>query len=160
MRNLEKTLESNVKIRFPDCDPFNHLNNSKYIDYIINSREDQLLENYEFDIYKLALEEGLSWVVSQNQIAYFNPAILMETVTIQTQLIFYDHKTLALEAMMWNKNKTKLKALLWTKFVHYNLNTKKSDTHSEELMNFFEQIVIPQENPISFEERIKNLKKQ
>ncbi len=160
MRNLEKTLESNVKIRFPDCDPFNHLNNSKYIDYIINSREDQLLENYEFDIYKLALEEGLSWVVSQNQIAYFNPAILMETVTIQTQLIFYDHKTLVLEAMMWNKNKTKLKALLWTKFVHYNLNTKKSDTHSEELMNFFEQIVIPQENPISFEERIKNLKKQ
>lgn len=160
MRNLEKTLESKVKIRFPDCDPFNHLNNSKYIDYIINSREDQLLENYEFDIYKLALEEGLSWVVSQNQIAYFNPAMLMETVTIQTQLMFYDHKTLALEAMMWNKNKTKLKALLWTKFVHYNLNTKKSDTHSEELMNFFEQIVIPQENPISFEERIKNLKKQ
>ena len=43
MKQLEKTIESKVKIRFPDCDPFNHLNNSKYIDYIINAREDHLL---------------------------------------------------------------------------------------------------------------------
>ena len=102
MKQLEKTIESKVKIRFPDCDPFNHLNNSKYIDYIINAREDHLLEFYDFDIYKLVQEKGISWVVGQNQIAYLNPAILMETVIIQTQLIFFNEKTLLLEAFMWN----------------------------------------------------------
>jgi hypothetical protein len=51
---LPRQIESQMKVRFPDCDPFNHLNNSKYIDYIINAREDQLLKYYNFDVYELA----------------------------------------------------------------------------------------------------------
>ena len=31
MKPLER--ESEVVIRFPDCDPFRHLNNSRYVDY-------------------------------------------------------------------------------------------------------------------------------
>jgi acyl-CoA thioester hydrolase len=54
----EKILESQMLVRFSDCDPFNHLNNSRYIDYIINAREDQLLKYYEFDIYKMAKDLG------------------------------------------------------------------------------------------------------
>ncbi len=33
-------LGSKTKIRFQDCDPFNHLNNAAYINYLINARED------------------------------------------------------------------------------------------------------------------------
>lgn len=158
MKQLEKTIESKVKIRFPDCDPFNHLNNSKYIDYIINAREDHLLEFYDFDIYKLVQEKGISWVVGQNQIAYLNPAILMETVIIQTQLIFFNEKTLLLEAFMWNADKTVLKAVLWSKLIHINLMTKKSEINSEELMTFFKQVENPLNEPISFEKRVENLR--
>ena len=141
MKQLAKTIESKVKIRFPDCDPFNHLNNSKYIDYIINTREDQLLEFY-----------------AQNQIAYLAPATLMETVTIQTQLIFCNEKALILDALMWNEDKTVLKAVLWTKLIHYNLMTKKSVIHSEELMRFFKQVENPLNEKISFEKRVENLR--
>ena len=49
MNTLSKILESKVKIRFQDCDPFNHLNNAAYINYFINAREDQILENYHLD---------------------------------------------------------------------------------------------------------------
>lgn len=91
---LPKELESQSLIRFPDCDPFNHLNNSRYIDYIINAREDQLMSYYDFDVYKLAKEQGLSWVVAQTQIAYLAPAELMEIVTIQTRLMGFTEKGL------------------------------------------------------------------
>ena len=158
MKQLEKIIESKVKIRFPDCDPFNHLNNSKYIDYFINAREDQLMRYYDFDIYKLAQEKGISWVVAQNQIAYLAPATIMETVTIQTQLLFYNDKILVLEALMWNESKTILKAVLWSKFIHFNLKTKKSEAHSEELMIFFRQIENPLEQTITFEKRVENLR--
>ena len=158
MKQLEKIIESIVKIRFPDCDPFNHLNNSKYIDYFINAREDQLKTFYDFDIYKLAQEKGISWVVAQNQIAYLAPATIMETVTIQTQLLFYNDKILVLEALMWNESKTILKAVLWSKFIHFNLKTKKSEAHSEELMSFFRQIENPLEQTITFEKRVENLR--
>ena len=77
MKKLPYKLESNVKIRFQDCDPFNHLNNAAYINYLINAREDQILEHYKIDIYKMARTTGKSWVVGSNQIAYINPAFLM-----------------------------------------------------------------------------------
>lgn len=157
MRTGEKIIESQTKIRFPDCDPFNHLNNSRYIDYMINAREDQVLEHYGFDIYRMALEKGLSWVVTQNQIAYFAPAVLMETVTIQTQLIFCDSKTLTVEAKMWNDDKTQLKAVFWCTFMHYDLIHKKSVPHAEELMAFFKGIEARIEDA-RFEDRIKNLR--
>ena len=105
MKNFNKIIESKVRVRFPDCDPFNHLNNSRYIDYIINAREDQLLEAYDFDLYQLAKEKGISWVVAQNQIAYLLPAMLMETVTIESKLLSFDDKSLVVEALMWDEQK-------------------------------------------------------
>lgn len=154
----KKVLESKMKIRFHDCDPFNHLNNSKYIDYIITAREDQLLDNYDFDLYKLAHEKGIGWVAAQTQISYMAPVFPMEEVTIQTQLIACSEKSLLLEAFMWNTDKTVLKAVMWTKLVHFNLVTQKSHVHSEELMQFFMEIVNPLLPEVSFEERVKNLK--
>jgi len=142
MKKLEKVIESKVKIRFPDCDPFNHLNNSKYIDYIINAREDQLLDFYEFDIHKLAKKQGVSWVVAQNQISYLYPATLMETVVIQSQLIGFSNKSLVVEAFMWDEEKINLKAVLWTTLVHYDLKINRSTIHSEELMDFLNKLKI------------------
>lgn len=158
MKKLDKVIESQVKIRFPDCDPFNHLNNSKYIDYIINAREDQLLNFYDFDVHKIAMNEGVSWVVAQNQIAYLYPAVLMETVTIQSQLLSFNDKSLVVEALMWDEKKENLKAVLWTKLVHYNLKINRSTIHSTELIDFFKQIENPLNEPVSFEERLQNLK--
>jgi acyl-CoA thioester hydrolase len=158
MKTLEKLPESTLKIRFPDCDPFNHLNNSKYIDYMINAREDQLMANYNFDIYTLAQQKRVSWVVAQNQIAYLVPAVLMETVTIQTRLLSYEDKSLVFEALMWNENKTSLKAILWSKLVHFNFSTNKSEVHAADLTNLFKQIVNPVSGVSSFEERLKELK--
>lgn len=158
MKELKKVLESNMKIRFHDCDPFNHLNNSRYIDYIVTARGDQIADNYDLDIYRLAREEGLGWVSAQTQIAYLVPAYLMEEVAIQTRLISYSDKTLVFEAMMWNADKTQLKAVMWARLVHYNLQTQKSSSHSAGLMDLFGQIVYPLAEDIDFETRVKNIK--
>jgi acyl-CoA thioester hydrolase len=74
MTDFKKVLESKAKIRFHDCDPFNHLNNSRYIDYIVTARGDQLIEAYNFDVYQLAGEPGIGWVAAQTQISYFSSA--------------------------------------------------------------------------------------
>ena len=62
MKELSKTLSSKAKIRFQDCDPFNHLNNGSYINYFMNHREDELIKNYDIDVYKMASTLGKSWV--------------------------------------------------------------------------------------------------
>ena len=90
MTHLPKVVESKAKIRFQDCDPFNHLNNGSYINYFMNHREDQLIEHYNIDVYNMAKAEGKSWVSNSNQIAYLRPALLMETVVIESQLIHFN----------------------------------------------------------------------
>ncbi len=156
---LLKILESKTKIRFQDCDPFNHLNNASYFNYLINAREDQIIEHYDLDIYKHGKETGKSWVVSSHQIAYLKPAVLMETVTIETQLIDYSTKTLTVELRMWNEAKTKLKAIMWSSFTYFNLLKLSSDQHSDELLNLFEHAKLPVKET-NFEERSKNLRFQ
>lgn len=159
MEPTDKILESSSLIRFPDCDPFGHLNNSRYIDYFINAREDQLLQNYGLDVYHAANDKGLSWVVAQNQIVYLKPALLMEKVVIQSQLIDYGQRFVTAEMRMYNQNKSTLKSLLWVKFVHFNIRNQKSEIHSEEFMDLFEKVVAPLEEK-TFEERIAVLRKQ
>ena len=89
---MEKLLTSTIKIRFQDCDPFNHLNNAKYIDYFINTREDQVKDHYDLDIFKMMEAEKKGWVIGLNQIAYFIPASTMETVKIQSSLFHFSEK--------------------------------------------------------------------
>lgn len=154
---IPKILESKMKVRFHDCDPFNHLNNSRYIDYIMTARGDQLQDSYGFDIYQLLQQQGICWVFAQTQISYLSPAYLMEMITIQTQLLAYTSKSLLLEARVWNDDKTVLKAIMWAKFVHFNLATKKTEEHSAQLMEFFQGIVYPLEQQPDFESRVKAL---
>lgn len=158
MTELPKIVSNQTKIRFQDCDPFNHLNNGSYINYFMNHREDMLIEHYNVDIYALAKTTGKSWVSSSNQIAYLRPAFLMETVTIESQLIRFSETELLVEMRMYNKDKTELKAIIWCGFVHFNLLKQNRDKHDEKFMDLFKEIHYPIKNVNSFEERLQGLK--
>lgn len=152
-------LESRKKIRFQDCDPFNHLNNGRYLDYFINAREDQLLEYYDIDIFRIVREQGLGWVVSSSQVAYLKPVFTMEEVVIETQLVRYSDKHLLVEARMWDSDKKVLKSVAWLNFVHFNIRTNKVERHSGEFLELFREVVIPVKS-ITFEERHRSFRPQ
>lgn len=156
--DFSPTPSSILTIRFQDCDPFNHLNNGRYTDYFLNAREDQLLEHYGLDIYKVARETGLCWVVSTSQIGYLRPAITMEKVRIETQLIGWGPKHVQVEMRMWDEARTAVKAFCWMGFVHFDLRTGKPATHSPDYMALFERVQAPVAER-SFEERLAALKR-
>lgn len=158
MNAFSKTLESKVRIHYHDCDPFNHLNNSRFIDYIVAARTEQLLESYGFNTADIAQKQGIGWVAVQTQISYLLPAVWLEQVIVESRLISYSESSLLVEAFMWNENKTQMKAIMWAKLVHFNIKTQRSLKHSEELMEFFQEIHFPiGENP-TFEERVISFK--
>ena len=154
MTTTSKLWESKVLIRFPDCDPFNHLNNARYIDYFINTREDHIMQNINFNIYHFAATHGLGWVVSKNQIVYLKPAFLMETVVIDSALLQLGETDLLVEMKMWNEQKDKLKSVMWSNLVHINIKTQKPESHSQELVNTFKPFEDPIDTNIGFDERV------
>ena len=157
MKTLPKLLESTTTVRFQDCDPFNHLNNAKYIDYFMNAREDQVLEAYGLDIYELGRTTGMAWVVAYNQVAYVHPAVLMEKVRITTQIIEVTPKWMTVEFQMFNKDSNRIKSLMWTKFVYVNLRTGSPVSHSDEFMEMFDQVLSPVPEKL-FVERLASIK--
>lgn len=158
MQELKKVLETKHLIRFPDCDPFNHLNNSRYLDYFINAREDHLQQFHDFNIYERLQDRGLSWVIGKNEIVYIRPALLMETVIIRSTILSIDERSILVEMSMRDVQKKALKALLWTTFVYYNLKTQRPENHDPEFITAFQPFENPLPTPLSIEERAKQIR--
>jgi thioesterase-3 len=150
-----RILSSKAIIRFQDCDPYAHLNNGRYLDYFMNAREDQLVKEYDFNIYEYSRTTGLGWVVTQNQITYIRPALLMEEVMMESQMIECKGKFLKVEMRMYDGER-KLKSLLWAQFIHVDIRQGKSAPHAEELQQLFESICVPIQEQ-DFNERLKVL---
>lgn len=145
---MKTIVSSSYIIRFSDCDPFGHLNNSRYIDYMLNAREDHLKTNYD-----LALDnyyrQGLGWVVGGHEIVYMKPARYNEEVVIRTQLRMAGDSELLAELIMLDKEEKQMKAILWSRFVFINLKTGKRENHPEELLAFLRQLAAADHAPDS-----------
>jgi YbgC/YbaW family acyl-CoA thioester hydrolase len=136
---MNKIPASTHKIRFSDCDMFGHLNNSRYLDYLIDAREDHLMNEYDFDFNKY-YKNDLAWVITGHEIAYIRPAVYNEMVTIQSTLLSIEEEFLLLETMMMNEEKTHLKAIMRSKLVPINIKTGKKERHQTDFMEWAKQL--------------------
>lgn len=125
---------SKAKVRFMDCDPMGHLNNSKYIDYMLNAREDHLDEHYGFTHEEYAHKTGCVWIIIQNEIAYLKEVKYNEEVIISSKLIALDEKFSKVEILMRDAKSDKIHAVLWTTLIHFNLKTRKSEPANDEII--------------------------
>lgn len=158
-RILPKILESTAVVRFQDCDPFGHLNNARYVDYFMNARTDQLQAQYDFNIFAVGQEIGSNWVVSKTEIAFLLPAMLMETVRIQTRLIWATQRKLVVEGIMFDESGRQIKSVAWVEFTFVNLANGRPASHTEELMQLFHAVQVNDiyENA-TFDERVAQLR--
>ncbi|MCB0739301.1 MAG: acyl-CoA thioesterase [Bacteroidetes bacterium] len=140
---MEKQPKSTAKVRFQDCDPNAHLNNSRYIDYMLNAREDHLKDFYDLDVYARMRTEKRGWEVAKNEILYKRPALLMEELVINSRLIAFSPRHIKVEIGMFNKQETELKALLWSVFVPFNAITQRADQHTDTIMKLIEEAHYP-----------------
>lgn len=154
---VNKEPETDVVIRFQDCDPFGHLNNARYIDYFINEREDHLSDAYDLDIYERQKRSKTNWVIAKTKIAYLSPAFFRERVLIRTRLIRYTDTSLLMEGVMTDITRKALKSVTWIEFRHFDLARKTQARHSDQLMNLFEKMAVHGFNTSDFDARVKEV---
>lgn len=132
-------------VRFNDCDPFGHLNNSKYIDYMLNAREDHLSEFHQIrlsDFHK----RGIGWVVANHEIQYIRPAAYNDKICIQSDLIDAGDAHVVVEMRMYDESLNSLKAILWTKFTCVNMKTGKKEMHPDDFNTIAKDLLVPHIN--------------
>lgn len=138
-------METSYIIRFNDCDPYGHLNNSRYIDYMLNAREDHVKQYYNFDL-KSFYQNGLGWFITAHEILYLRPAGYNESIIIKSGLLEAGNSHLMVEMSMWDEAKKQLKSLLWTQFVCINIKTGSRENHPADFMEFIKDKVLQDVN--------------
>ena len=137
--DLELAPASLVRIRFQDCDPYGHLNNSRYLDYFINAREQHLREHYQLDIYSERFRER-GWVVRTSTVTYLHPVRFNQEVCIQTRLLNFTGSALRMEAVMTNAEDGQFYATAWVEFTYVDLARARPARHEQDLMELFTQL--------------------
>lgn len=162
MHKLNLEPESTAWIDFQDCDPFGHLNNTKYLNYIMHARTQQLKDAYGFDIYAHTQKTGNGWVVATTQLAYLAPAKFNETVRIQTRLLHKDAFRIVPEAVMKSEDGQRLHAVGWVEFVYVNIERGRPVKYEDEVGSFLESIRMPgfEWAPQDFSLRVRELQKK
>ena len=157
--NLVKVPESTLFVRFQDCDPLGHLNNVRYFDYFLNTREEHTRYYYALNLMELSKKYRANWVVTNHQIAYVRPADLGENIIIQTQLIHFDKNSIVVEASMYNEARTHLKSLLWSTMRYVSVETARSTEHPDEVLEMLAavQVTEVEHRPEGFQNRITEI---
>lgn len=57
---------------------------------------------------------------------------------------------------MWNEDRSHLKTILWSRFLHIDLLTKRTTPHPNDVQEMLESLVVPVAE-VSIDERVKNL---
>lgn len=156
---MKKELSSTVKIRFSDCDPIGHLNNVKYLEYMMNAREDHVEQFYGFTYEGYAKKTGCMWITLQNELAYLKEVRYNTTVLVTSKTIFISDRISKVELLMKSEDEKVVYAVLWMTVVYFNLKTRKSEKQPQEIQNQFKEFLVNLDQQ-DFQSRTEYLRKQ
>lgn len=152
-------LKSEVRVRFSDCDPIGHLNNVKYLEYMLNAREDHVLDNYGFTYEEYMRKTGCTWLATQNEIAYLREVKYNERVIITSKTIEVGSKTSKIELLMKSVDEKTIYAVLWISLIYFNVHSRKAENQPDDVKERFAkyQTVLDQKD---FQSRVSYLRQQ
>lgn len=156
---MSEEISVTTKIRFSDCDPLGHLNNVRYLDYMLNAREDHVEEFYGFTYEQYTKRTGCTWVTIQNEIAYLKEVRYNTMVVISSKTIEIEDRTAKVELLMKSADEKTIYAVLWITVIYFNVKTRKSERQPDDIKDLFRKYSVELEQK-NFAARAKFLRTQ
>lgn len=155
---MEKELSSIEKVRFSDCDPIGHLNNVKYLEYMMNAREDHVESGYGFTYEEYTRRTGCTWITIQNEIAYLKEVRYNARVEISSKTIEISDRISKVEILMKSQDGKTIHSVLWLTVIYFNMKTRQSAAQPEETQELFRKFLVELEEK-DFQSRVATLRK-
>lgn len=100
---------SEIKVRPDDVDVNNHVHFTKYLDYVLAARYDQMENNYKFPMDDF-LKRKLTWVVSKTTIEYKRSLMMGDTALVETGMESFGGANCTVDFTIFNKKTMKIVA--------------------------------------------------
>ncbi|VAX27221.1 4-hydroxybenzoyl-CoA thioesterase family active site [hydrothermal vent metagenome] len=107
--NIYSAFTSEIIVRPDDIDMNNHVHFSKYLDYFLAARYEQMERDYKISMEEF-IEMRLNWVASSMNINYKRPLKLGDTAVVKTQMDTFQGAQVNVNFWIYNKKTNKLAA--------------------------------------------------
>lgn len=134
--NAYKTFKTAAKVRPDDIDMFNHVHNSKYFDYVLAARYEQMEHNYKMPM-EYFLQKGLGWVVKTAHVNYKRPLGLGDEYVVETGIESVNTKGCRVKFEIIIKKTEKLSCDGWFDFVMISLKDGRSAVVPEDIIEHY-----------------------
>ena len=121
---IYKSFETELRVRPDDIDMFRHVHNSKYLDYVLAARYDQMDQCYGMSM-EMFIKRGFGWVVKAVQINYKRSLILGDRFTVRSQIDMIDEDVCRVNFTIKNTSTLKTCSNGWFDFVMIDLKNNK-----------------------------------
>lgn len=132
-KNQYSIFESELRVRPDDIDMFNHVHNSKYFDYVLAARYEQMELFYKMPMESF-LQSGFGWVVRTAYVDFKRPLILGDIVAVRTGILTINEKGCRVQFEIENRRTKKIAADGWFDYVMIDTGTGKGTRVSEEMI--------------------------
>lgn len=130
------TFETEYRVRPDDIDMFRHVHNSKYFDYVLAARYDQMERCYGMSMEQF-LNDGYGWLVRSVFVDYKRPLILGDYFIVTTGLESIDEKVCRVKFNIKNKATGKICCDGWFDFVMVSLTDNKATKIPEHVITHY-----------------------
>lgn len=125
--------ESEFKVRPDDIDMFQHVHNSKYFDYVLAARYDQMERFYGMSL-ETFMDQGFGWVVRTAYVDYKRALAMGDEFIVRTGIESFVDKGCRVQFEIINKKTQKISCDGWFDYILIDKNTGRSVKASEEMM--------------------------
>jgi YbgC/YbaW family acyl-CoA thioester hydrolase len=127
------TFESELTVRPDDIDMNNHVHNSKYLDYVLAARYDQMERCYNMSMNEF-LSLGLTWVVTSCFIQFKRPLVLGDSMIVTTGIEELSGTNAKVKFSIVKKASKKLSAEGYFEYAMINVQSGRSEAIPEKVI--------------------------
>lgn len=121
---MYKTFETELRVRPDDIDMYQHVHNSKYFDYVLAARYDQMDQSYGMSM-ETFMERGFGWLVQTVHINYKRALKMGDTFLVRTGIEDISTRNCRVKFNIVNKATGKESCDGWFNFVLIDLSTNR-----------------------------------
>lgn len=124
---------THYRVRPDDIDMFQHVHNSRYFDYVLAARYDQMEKFYGMSMESF-MEKGYGWVVSTAHVEYKRPLKMGDAYSVETGILEMQDRGCKISFVIRRSQGNKVACQGWFDYVLIDINSGRSKKVTPEMI--------------------------
>jgi len=116
---------SRLQVRPDDLDLFRHVHSSRYIDYVLAARFEQMRDGYGFPMEEF-MAAGFGWVVRHCELEFMRPLIMGDQMEVETWLEELESDTARVNFIIYKLPARKVSCRGWFRYTLVSLESGRA----------------------------------